>query len=373
MQAQVFTGFGTLTNRITLMKMQTVTQSFLSLFLSFLCLCPLGAQAAVTIGGLKYTLVTGEGDAPNTVKVTGYTSEMPADLTIPATVTDGEGVTYDVTAIGGGAFNNCSRLTSVVFPASLESIGNGAFANCPNLISATLIDGTKLTTIGPDAFSGCTELSSVTLTNAASLTSIGSNAFYSCAKLAEVTLTGADQLATIGSNAFKGTALKTVDLSWFTGLKSIGGFAFAESQVEKLWLPESLESIGNEAFKNCDALTEAVFLKKDGSSGSMVPGDGKKLKTIGDYAFSGCTELASVTLTGAASLTGIGDNAFDGCTKLAEVTLTGCRQACNHRQQRFLQDRPEDGGSLVVHRPQEHRLLCFRRKQSGKAVAPRKP
>jgi hypothetical protein len=321
MQAQVFTGFGTLTNRITLIKMKTVTQSFLSLFLSFLCLCPLGAQAAeVTIGGLKYDLVTGEEDAPNTATVTGRTAEMPAELTIPTTV-EKDGVTYSVTAIGSEAFEDCYGLTSVVFPASLKTIGDGAFQYCYALASATLSDGSKLTSIGEGAFFYCEELASVTLTNATSLESIGGAAFDGCTKLADVTLTGADKLATIGDYAFRGIALKTVDLSWFTGLKSIGYQAFYESKVEKLWLPESLESIGGYAFEDCYALTEAMFLKKDGSSGSMVPGDGSKLETIGTSAFSGCTALGKVVLTNAASLTSIGSEAFRN-TKLTDMTLT---------------------------------------------------
>ena len=37
---------------------------------------------------------------------------------------------YDVTAIGIYAFRNCSGLTSVTIPSSVNSIGRGAFFDC---------------------------------------------------------------------------------------------------------------------------------------------------------------------------------------------------------------------------------------------------
>ena len=46
---------------------------------------------------------------------------------------------------------------------------------------------------------------------------------------------------------------------------------------------------------------------------------GEGVETIGNYAFRGCAELASVSLS--AVLTEIGDYAFSGCAKLAKPTL----------------------------------------------------
>ncbi|MDR0441999.1 MAG: leucine-rich repeat domain-containing protein [Treponema sp.] len=42
-----------------------------------------------------------------------------------------------LSAIGGGAFYNCSTITGIIIPANVTSIGMDAFANCGNLTSVT--------------------------------------------------------------------------------------------------------------------------------------------------------------------------------------------------------------------------------------------
>ena len=49
-----------------------------------------------------------------------------------------------------------------------------------------------------------------------------------------------------------------------------------------------------------------------------IPGS---VTTIGDYAFQGCSSLASVTIPD--SVTEIGESAFEGCSSLASVTIPG--------------------------------------------------
>ena len=75
--------------------------------------------------------------------------------------------------ICGGAFENCSRLTSITIPDSVTSIGSSAFENCSKLTSITI--GNSVTSIGERAFLNCSSLTSITLPN--SVTSIGSSAF----------------------------------------------------------------------------------------------------------------------------------------------------------------------------------------------------
>lgn len=59
-------------------------------------------------------------------------------LTIPSTVTN-NGITYTVTRIGDGAFQDCTTLTSVVIPNSVTDIGGSTFYGCISLIKMTIL------------------------------------------------------------------------------------------------------------------------------------------------------------------------------------------------------------------------------------------
>ena len=120
-----------------------------------------------------------------------------------------------VTSIGNVAFSGCSGLETVivengntfydsrdkcnaiietninkliagckntVIPGSVTAIGNGAFFNCTDLMSVTIPNGAE--TIGGSAFSGCTGLTMITIPN--SVTSIGGTAFSGCTGLTMV-------------------------------------------------------------------------------------------------------------------------------------------------------------------------------------------
>jgi hypothetical protein len=50
-----------------------------------------------------------------------------------------------VTVIRNGAFRDCLKLRSIVFPKSLYSIGGNAFINCPNLDKATIAEIKQIT------------------------------------------------------------------------------------------------------------------------------------------------------------------------------------------------------------------------------------
>jgi len=103
-------------------------------------------------------------------------------------------------SIGGGAFRDCTGLTSITIPNSVTSIGSSAFSYCTGLTSVTIPN--SVTSIGNNAFNSCTGLTSVTIPN--SVISIGNYAFlgcidvgYSSGKLTSVTFVG-----TIPSSGF---------------------------------------------------------------------------------------------------------------------------------------------------------------------------
>ncbi len=70
-------------------------------------------------------------------------------------------------------------------------------------------------------------------------------------------------------------------------------------------IPPSVTTIGDNAFANCDALTEIT-----------IPGT---VKTLGDYAFSGCDRLEKAVISD--GVEEIGNGAFSGCSSLIDLTL----------------------------------------------------
>lgn len=94
-----------------------------------------------------------------------YKGKMPSATTID--------VTAGTVAISGNAFYDCSSLTSITFPESLENIGKSAFWRCNSLTSIVFPEG--LVSIENSAFDNCGSLSSVTFSS--SITSIGAYAF----------------------------------------------------------------------------------------------------------------------------------------------------------------------------------------------------
>ena len=76
-------------------------------------------------------------------------------------------------SVGGYAFANCSKLTSVNLP-NVTSVGRNAFDGCEKLMSVDLPNAQKAETY---TFSQCRELTSVNLSNAVS---IGIQTFASC-------------------------------------------------------------------------------------------------------------------------------------------------------------------------------------------------
>lgn len=90
------------------------------------------------------------------------------------------------------------------------------------------------------------------------------------------------------------------------GITSIGEYAFSYcSNLESITIPDSVTTIGYEAFHSCSKLASVTI--------------GNGVTTIGNFAFYYCTSLPSVTIPN--SVTSIGQSAFDGCSSLTSVTI----------------------------------------------------
>ena len=208
-----------------------------------------------------------------------------------------------------GAFADCTALTSIEIPASVETIEAAAFMRCSKLATVTFEKGSQLKTIGGDysssyyygVFSDCTALKSIEIP--ASVETIEAAAFKGCSSLATVTFEKGSQLKTIGGG------YSSSSYSYYYG-------AFLDcTALTSIEIPASVETIEATAFKGCSSLATVTFEK------------GSQLKTIGGGyyyhyyygVFSDCTALKSIEIP--ASVETIEATAFKGCSSLATVTF----------------------------------------------------
>jgi len=228
-----------------------------------------------------------------------------------------------VNKIGADVFSGCSSLESVEIPSAIKELSAGTFRDCHGLKSA---DVSSLTVIPDRLFFNCYALSDVKLSK--SITSIGKEAFRNTAITAyEFPAT----LISIGDSAFQGTKLTTANIQ---GVKEIGDYVFKDcEQLKNVTLPANVTSIGMYAFYNTAIETIAipdgvtylptnVFAKCTALKSINL----NKVTEIGYRAFEGCTALKTVDL---GDVTKIGGYAFIRCYALESIDLTGVKTVKN--------------------------------------------
>ena len=137
-----------------------------------------------------------------------------------------------------------------------------------------------------------------------------------------------DSVTSIGDDAFyKCSSLTSVTIG--NSVTSIGESAFKNCKsLTSVTIGNSVTSIGKNAFKNCKSLTsvtignsvtsigECAFYECESLTSVTIP---DSVTSIGNYAFAYCESLTSVTIPD--SVTSIGERAFYWCTSLTSVTI----------------------------------------------------
>lgn len=268
-----------------------------------------------------------------------------------------------ITEIKPRAFSECWYLTSITIPATIETIGADAFlfssgtqngrqfpkttfasigslckinfgtmmsnpiyyqhdiytAEQADAFTTVVIpaEGLKDGVLGANIFAGANRIVSVSIP--AGTESIGSDAFNGCTSLQVANFPSLDAVRTITyGNEFANPLRYAVNLS-------VGGVNITELEftadvpanaftgtkwLRKVTFHDGVTSIGKDAFKNCTALTTAVF-------------DEGSLSMIEEGAFHSCSALSSVTLP--STLLGLGKEAFRNCRALSSIKIpAGC-------------------------------------------------
>lgn len=209
------------------------------------------------------------------------------------------------------------------FPVdSLEKVGDYAFYYSYGRAGTVIKLGKNLTTVGDHAFCNCTNVEFNFLNgnpdnDEFNIEKIDQYGFYGCNYKTNIALTIPDSVTSIGQDAFYNcNALKEInfpsgDACKITRLES-AVFAsctgLGKDDTYTLTLPKTITYVGSSAFSGCSKLDAVVF---DNDSDHPIT-------TVGGSAFYNCAELTSVTFNGLglAKCTSFGGSVYYQCYAL---------------------------------------------------------
>ena len=233
-------------------------KKYLILFFTFSIVCFANAQT-FKYGELYYNITNSTSNFVEVAQQAYYNDVATlVDVIVPEIVEYNE-ITYKVTAIGSGAFENCTSLRSVSIPKNVS----------------------RLPQISP--FQGCSSLTTVVWK---SITCSGYSfdyydryPFTVCANSITTFIFG-DEVEHIPYN-----------------------LCYKLKHVKSIVLPESLKYMDEGAFGSCTSLTSIV-----------LPNN---LREVSRSGFYGCTSLKKITI--GEGVTSIREYAFDGCDSVTTV------------------------------------------------------
>ena len=239
--------------------------------------------------------------------------------------------------IDARAFAGCSSLQDLSLPSTLIEIGDEAFAGMTSLASISL--PSSITTMGAYVFRGCTQLQTLQLPD--ELVTLGDSPFLGCSNLREVSLP--KKLSGIDENFVFADCpvLESIKISdgayYYSSIDGVlydlrGNKIIAYPAARSRHTPPTLRTTSQPfapgALMGCQlapvlslpapttSLPREVFAKTTGLQKVQTPSR-SNLSTIESRAFAYSRDLTSVSLP--AKLKTIGNAAFFGCSQISDV------------------------------------------------------
>ena len=228
------------------------------------------------------------------------------EVTIPATVTNA-GTTYTVKAIEGWAFYDCTGLTKVTIPESVNQIGVCAFYSCPALQTIECLAVTPPRILSDETFS---PYNATLYVPHGSVESYADATYWSnFTNILEIG--GGNQVFEYNGLYYSITGANTVMVTYKnTSYNSYSGDITIPETVTYDGTTYDVTAIGTRAFYHCTELTSVTI--------------GSNVTAIGDEAFRDCTNLGTSwgwDLHIPDAVTTIGYKAFSGCNRIYRIFM----------------------------------------------------
>jgi uncharacterized repeat protein (TIGR03803 family) len=212
-----------------------------------------------------------------------------------------------ISTISDGTFQNCTSLSNLSIPPSVTNIGVGAFQGCSALTSLSIPD--SVITIRSNAFANCTGLTNITLGKGIAF--LGQSAFGACVNVRGIYFRG--NAPTLEAYVFKGD----YDAIIFYLAGTTGWVTPLEGTPTRLW-DSSTATISTTEIFGSGGIMITGYSGTDRSVILPSTLEGQPVTTIGNRA---CLGANMTNLIIPDSVISIGPEAFSSCSNLVTVSL----------------------------------------------------